>query len=265
MAHNDNCAVKVLYRLFQNILCGHIEVVGRFVKNQQIHRLQKQTNHCQTCFFSTGKHFHLFVGGFTAKHESAEDVAYFGTYVAHGHTVDCVENRQRLVKELSLILCEIPDFDIMADFQAAVEGDFAHYTFYQRGFTFAVFPDKCHFLTTFDGECSAGKYGMGPVCFPHIVGDNRIISGSRSRWKPQVQPGRIHFIDLDTLYFCKLLHAALHLHGLCGLVAEPFDKSFRVGNLFLLVLISSHLLLYPLFAQLHEPGIIYCIIIDFAA
>ncbi len=45
--------------------------------------------------------------------------------------VDGVEHCQAFVKQLCLVLCEIADFHVMADFQHPGKGDFAHDAFHK--------------------------------------------------------------------------------------------------------------------------------------
>ncbi len=73
----------------------------------------------------------------------------------------------------------------------------------------------------------------------------------------------IHLVHLNSFYFSQLLHAALHLHGLGGLVAEALDELLGVGYLFLLVLIGAHLLLDALAPQLHEVAVVHGVVVDF--
>ena len=75
----------------------------------------------------------------------------------------------------------------------------------------------------------------------------------------------VDLVDFDAFYFCQLLHAALHLHGFCGLIAEPFNESLGVGDFFLLVQICTGLLLDAFFTQFDKFGIVDGVVIDFAA
>ena len=69
----------------------------------------------------------------------------------------------------------------------------------------------------------------------------------------------------STLQLLQLLDAALHLHGLGGLVAETLDEGFRVLYLFLLVLPGPQLLFPPLLAQADEFVILHLVVVDAAA
>ena len=91
---------------------------------------------------------------------------------------------------------------------------------------------------------------MAAVGLTDLVGNYGIVAGTRSRRKAQVEMRCVNLVNLDAVDFGKLFHAALHLHGLGGLVAEALDESLGVGNLFLLVGVSAHLLFNAFLAQL---------------
>ena len=227
-------------------------MVGGLVENEEVDRLEQQAYHGQTGLLAARKHFNLLVGGFAAKHECAEDVAYAGADGAGGNAVDSVEHRYILIEQLGLILGEIANFYIVSDFQGAGERYFVHYALHQGGLAFAVLAYKRHFFTALDGKCGMIKHKVLAVGFAHIVGNHRVVARTRSGRKTQIQPRIIYLIDLDTLYFRKLLHAALHLYGLGCFISESFDECLSVGNFFLLVLVGSHLLGDALLAQFHE-------------
>ena len=139
----------------------------------------------------------------------------------------------------------------MADFERPGEGDFAHDTFDQGGFALAVFAHEGHFFAAADGESGVVEHLVVAVGLAHVVGDDGKVARARSRREAQIKVRSIHFIHLNALNLSELLHAALHLHGLGGLVAEAFDEGFSVGNLLLLIGVSAHLLLDSFGMQLH--------------
>ena len=106
---------------------------------------------------------------------------------------------------------------------------------------------------------------MDAICLTDIFGYDGVVARARSRRKFQAQMRCVYLVDLYTLDFRKLLHAALHLHGFGGLISESLDKCLCVGNLFLLVKVGAGLLFDALFAQLYEFRVVYRIVIDFAA
>ena len=77
--------------------------------------------------------------------------------------VDGVEYGQSAIEKLCLVLCEISDLHIMADFQRARKWNFAHNAFYQGGFAFTVFAYECHFFTSANGECGIVKHLVAAI------------------------------------------------------------------------------------------------------
>ena len=59
VAHAHKRAVKILQRLLQDILSLEVEVVGRLIKDKQVHRLKQQLHQRQTCTLTTRQHLHL--------------------------------------------------------------------------------------------------------------------------------------------------------------------------------------------------------------
>ena len=130
--HDNHCSVKIGYCLLQHILCLHIQMVGRLVKDKEVDRLKQQTNHCQSSFFSTRKHFHLLVRRLASKHKRTEDIPYFRADVANRHLINRVKHRYFAIKQRRLILSEIADFYIMPDFQISIIRNFVHYALHKR-------------------------------------------------------------------------------------------------------------------------------------
>ena len=196
---------------------------------------------------------HFLVRGFAAEHECAEDVADFRAYISNCDTVDRVEDRYLAVKQLRLVLGEMADFDVVAYLERPRERNLVENTFDERRLALAVLADKGHFLAALDGERpGAVEDLMVAVCLADVVGDYRMVKAERGRRRGslRLRCGCVGLVDLYALYFGELLHAALNLHGLGGLISEPFDKLLGVGNLFLLVGIGAHLLLDAFLAQL---------------
>ena len=106
---------------------------------------------------------------------------------------------------------------------------------------------------------------MFTIVFGNLVGYYRIVSASRSGWKFQINATVVDFVNLNALYFLKLLNSALYLNSFCGLITEPLDEIFCFVNHLLLILVGSHLLGYAFLTQFDKFGIIYLIIVYFAA
>ena len=75
----------------------------------------------------------------------------------------------------------------------------------------------------------------------------------------------VHLIHLYGHNLLQLPDALLHLYGLGGLIAKSLYEGFGVGNLFLLVFISPHLLLAAFLAQHHILVVFHLVIFYMAA
>ena len=87
----DHRSVEIAYGVFQYIFRTHIQMVGRLIEYQEIHRFEQQTNHSQTTAFASRKHFHFLIRRFSAKHESTENIPYLQTNIPFCHPVDGIE------------------------------------------------------------------------------------------------------------------------------------------------------------------------------
>ena len=75
----------------------------------------------------------------------------------------------------------------------------------------------------------------------------------------------VYFVDFNPLDFCQLLDAALDLDGFSGFVAETLDEILCIGYQLLLVPVCTHLLFDTLLPQHYELGVVYGVVIYFAA
>ena len=198
--HNDG-AVEGGDGLLQHILGLEVEVVGGFVKDKEVDRLEQELNHGQATALAAREHFHFLVNGVATEHEGSEDVADAGADVAGGHAVDGVKDGEFRVKKLCLVLCEVADLCIMPHLQVALEGDFPEDALDEGGFAFAVAPHKGHLLAAADGEVDVGDHLMlsprirgtpdrisaGGVCFAEVFDDEGKIAAALARRELEVK------------------------------------------------------------------------------
>ena len=108
VAYDNQRTVEVHQCLLQDVLGLQVEVVGGFVQDKEVHRLEQQPDHGQTGTLAAGEHLDLLHRGFgTAEHEGAQQVAYLVAYLALGHVVDGLEDGQVLVEQGGLVLGEV--------------------------------------------------------------------------------------------------------------------------------------------------------------
>ena len=61
--------VEIPYGILQHVFGTHVQVVRRFVENQEVHGFEQEFNHGQTTPFSPRQHLDFLFGSFAAEHE----------------------------------------------------------------------------------------------------------------------------------------------------------------------------------------------------
>ena len=265
VADDDGSAVESLDGFFQNILRLHIKVVGRLVENQQVDGFEQQPDHGQAAALAATEHPDFLVGSLASEHERTEYVLYPQAYLAARHAVNGVKHGQRLVEQLGLVLREVTYLHVVANLQCACKWYFAHDTLDERRLALAVLAHECHFLAALDGKRNVAEHRMPAVILAHLVADDWIIATAQARGELQVHGGVVDLVDLYRHNLGQLLYAALHLHGLCGLVTEALYELLHVCDFLLLVLVCPELLLAALLAQHHILVVLDLIINHLAA
>ena len=176
MAYNNHRAFKCENRLFQHVFCLHIEVIGRLVEDQEVDGFQEQLDHGQATALASGKHLHLFVRSFAAKHKGAEDIANFQANIAFRHAVDRIKHGEFVVQQLGLVLRVVANLNIVPKFELATMVYLRHDALYQRRLTFSVLTHEGNFLTALNGEIDVVENLMIAVVFLHFVANDGIIS-----------------------------------------------------------------------------------------
>ena len=172
--HDDGCAVERAYRFLQYILRCQVEVVGRLVKDQQVHRLQQQAYHRQTTSFASREHLHLLLRRLATEHEGAQYIPYPGAYIAHRHIVDGLEHCQLLIQQLRLVLCEVTYLHVVTQLQLAAVLNLLHDALHQGGLTFSILAHEGDLRTSFDGECHILEDQVIAISFRQILHDHRV-------------------------------------------------------------------------------------------
>ena len=113
MAHHDYCSVEITDGRLEHVLGAHIQMIGGLIKNQTVDRLKQELDHGQSGTFSTAQELDLLVTGLAPEHEGTQDISDLRTYVALGHTVDGIKDRQFPIEQLGLVLCEVSYLHIM--------------------------------------------------------------------------------------------------------------------------------------------------------
>ena len=157
MADDDGGTVEGSDGFFQHVFRLHVEVVRRLVENEQVHGFQQQANHRQPAALTARQHFYFFIRLLAAEHKRTENVVDAQADFAACHSVDGLENGERFVEQLRLILGEVTDLHVVADFQISLKRNLAHDTLHKRGFSLTILADECHFFTAFQRKIDVGK------------------------------------------------------------------------------------------------------------
>ena len=240
-------------------------MIGRLVENQEVDGFQEQLDHCQATALTSGKHLHLFVRSFAAKHKGAEDIANFQANIAFRHAVDRIKHGEFVVQQLGLVLRIVAYLDVVPKFELATVVYLRHDALYQRRLTFSILTYEGNFLTALNGEIDVVENLMIAVVFLHFVANDGIISRTRARRELQMQASGVYFVDFYRNYLFQLLDAALHLHRFGGFIAETLDEVLDVGNLLLLIFVSPQLTFATLGTKFHVLVVLHAIVHHFSA
>lgn len=101
MADDDGGTVESLDGFLQHILGRHVQMVGGLIENQEVDGFQQQTDHCQSTAFPAAKNLHLLIRSLSTKHKSSKYIIDAQADITLRHIVDGLEDRQRLVEQLS--------------------------------------------------------------------------------------------------------------------------------------------------------------------
>ena len=261
VAHDDSGAVECLDGFLQHILRLHVEMVGRLIENQEIHRFEQELDHRQTTALSSTQHLDILLGSFATKHKGTQQIVHLETHLTGSHIVDGLEDGKLLVEQLCLVLCEITNLHVMTYLEIARKRNLAHDTLHQSRFTLAVLTYECHFLATLDGKGHMVEDGMIAIILSHLIADNRIIAATETRRELEMHLLGIHLVHLDRNDFLQLLDAALHLYSLGWLIAESLDEVLDIGYFLLLVFVSAELLLTALGTKNHILIVFHLVIL----
>ena len=264
VAHDYHRAVEIAYGLLQNVLGFEVEVVGGLVEDEQVYGFQQQFYHGQTGALASGKELHLLLRSLATEHEGSQYVAYLQADVATRHTVDGVEHGKFAVQHLCLVLCKVTYLHIVAHLHFAVEGYLVHDALHHGGLSLAVLAHEGNLLATLYGEVHLVKDNM-VVLLACLVADDGIVATSLRTGELQVQSRVVHLVYLHGDNLLQLAYALLNLYGLGGLIAEPVDEGLCVGNLFLLILEGTELLLAALGTKVDVLVVLHTIVIYPAA
>ena len=135
----------------------------------------------------------------------------------------------------------------MPDLQVSLIGNLIHDHFHQSCFTFSVPSDKSNFLSPQHIKIYFMQYHVITIRFTQIPPTHDNIPRTYCRLESHIDPCRIFLFYLDSFYLFQLFDSGLHLYCFRRLITETLDKILCILNLFLLILVSTLLLLDTFF------------------
>ena len=152
----------------------------------------------------------------------------------------------------------------MAHLHFALEGYLAHDALHHGGLSLAVLAHEGNLLATLYGEVHLVEDNV-VVLLACLVADDGIVATSLRAGELQVQSRVVHLVYLHGDNLLQLAYALLNLYGLGGLIAEAVDEGLCVGNLLLLVLKGTQLLLATLGTEVDVLVVLHTVVIYPAA
>ena len=145
----------------------------------------------------------------------------------------------------------------MTYLQRTVKRDLTHDTLHESRLTLTVFTDESHFLTSLNNKVDTLKDRLTRsvtmqstwISLPQSLCNDWIISTSQTWRKLQTHSRIVHLVHFNRHNLLQLADALLHLYGFRSLITEPFNERLGIGNLLLLVLIRTELLLTTFFSE----------------
>ena len=133
-------------------------MVRRLVEDEQVHGFEQKFQYGQSGALSTGQHLHLLRALLASEHEGAKQVADFQAYLALGYIVDGLEHCQFAIQQRCLVLREVANLHVVAEFQFAFVLQLLHDALHQRGLALAITTHEGNLVTTLHGEVHSAEY-----------------------------------------------------------------------------------------------------------
>ena len=243
MRNGDDRTVEREQRVFQCFSGRDIEMVGRFVENEDIHLRQNQLCHGQTCLFTAGKNGNLFLNIVAAEQKQCKGIADFGLCQIFICRPQLFKYRIVLI-EVLLFLIVIADSNIVAVFIiAAIRLNAIHDDLQECRFAAAVGTVDKNVIAFADHCRDIGKQRLAGIGFRETIEFENVIAGFAGFGKMQTNlvGGSHRTVELD--HFVQLLLSAFRRDDVAFAVPALLLLNVRLnaGDFTLLVLIMLFL------------------------
>ena len=210
-------------------------MVGRFVQQQKVRRVQQHTQQGIAAALSAGEHSDFLEDVVFGEEKTSQQAAQLGLRGPRRHVAEIVNHAGVGIEFFVLVLGKVVSLNIVSKPElAAGERLRAREQLDEGRFTCSVHTYKCDPVAAFDHETDVAEDLFLSITFRHIfeLGHNA-AAGLRLR-EGEVD-GRFFRGNLDPLHLLEFLDAALDLLRFCCLVAEPVDEDFQLLDALALV------------------------------
>src|SRR5690606_15699305 len=93
----------------------HVEVVGGLIEDEEVCRAHEHAAERQAVLFAAGEDANLLFHVVAAKEKASEKGSEGDRVVGWSHILQGLEDGGGGIEDLGLVLCEIPEFDVVAE------------------------------------------------------------------------------------------------------------------------------------------------------
>ncbi len=257
---HDQRPIELRQGQHQGLTGFQIQVIGRFVQQQQIGFFPHDEGQGQPCLFAARERRDRRGGHVTAEIEAAEETAEFLLACAWRPPHQVLERRVVRLQGFKLVLGEISNLQTLGSLQPSGERRQGAGQGLDEGrFTLTVGAEQADALARLDrqrdgAQDRAGRIGGGIPAVHGLQGQHRIGDGiSRAKGKAEFAGG---LDSAQLLQLLQCLDAALGLLGLACLGLEAGDEALQMSDMLLLLVEGRLLQGEPLGTQALEGGVV---------
>ncbi len=242
MRNEDQRALVHFQRHVQRLDRFHIQVVGRFIHNQDIRFLHHQFTEQHASFFTTGEHFRRFLDIVLAEQQTTKEATYYLLIIAFLFPLTHpFENSQIVFELVFMILGVVTDLGVFRPLNGTVVRlQIANQRFQHGGFTHAVGTNNGNLLPYFQQQVEVFKQRTFIKTFRQRFDFQRVTEQFLILFEADervLTAGRFHFVELNLI---NLTRTRSRLSRFRCVGAKAADEGLQIGNLcFLLGVIGQ--------------------------
>src|SRR5262245_41275134 len=177
---DDERPLVLVERVLQDLAARQIEVVRRLVEEEQVRRAYEKTREGQARLLTAGEHADPLVDVVPGEEEASEDRAQPLPLAGLGDALERLEERDRGVEGLELVLRVVLQCDVVADLEQAAVGIDAAGGHLEKGrLPRPVRPDERHALRAPDEQVERREHRVVAVGLRHPLGAEDDVARAR--------------------------------------------------------------------------------------